>query len=765
MTSVKSANAVPTLQQSSVPNLVVTGQKPSIMGSRSSLDVPRTDSPWEASDEAKASPRSVSPLSKLSPKPIARLQEPAVTSRQRPLSLGRYSPPPKPPVKPKSRNPSPSKLVRQADQAPTPGKIPLTPQRIPFGGTSLSSAQALKLTELEKPLVNKEAGPVANVPPSIADHGIRKDISIPSPNNRTEKPKPPSKPPMIHGFQGKLCQEPGLMESAGKRCPPSDPLGSALDDRGIGSLRKPVELKESSSQGDHVPSSTKTQFNKEPTSGIKYSFDSGFRKPPRSADSNVENPNHGQRPGLPPRPTQGVPLGMATKRSEDDRKQKPTNDEPTKSQFFSSATQPLITDVTPPSRIINLQNSENLSASQSTLPNPEFLVLCPANRLTTDWNNEQSINDNQIRRGESPNGQTSVSDYPDTSRSNRRPPRAHKCASAIETKYDTRLFDACGRYICATGYLTRAWDVTTGELVFHHAHNEKETKVTSIAFKSGGAAEDEGKRVWLGTNYGELYEVDIPNQEIVQRKPGAHAHREIIKLYRYENYMWSLDDDGRFHVWPPDDTGSPNLTNSPQVQHLPKGHTFSIVVNGHLWLATGKDIRIYNPSRITEPLFQVTQSAISQSGVGEITSGAVISSQIDRVYFGHADGKVTLYSTRDHTCIGVLNVSAYKINCMAGAGFYLWAGFNTGMIYVYDTRSQPWLVKKDWLAHENPVSGMIIDRTTVWKFNRLHVVSMGMDNIVRIWDGLLEDDWLGRSQTFLRTEPWLTAPRNRIAGQ
>lgn len=133
-----------------------------------------------------------------------------------------------------------------------------------------------------------------------------------------------------------------------------------------------------------------------------------------------------------------------------------------------------------------------------------------------------------------------------------------------------------------------------------------------------------------------------------------------------------------------------------------------------------------------------------QPNVGEVTAGTMISGQGDRIYFGHIDGKVTIYSCKDYSCMGVVNVSLYKISCLVGVGDYLWAGYNTGMIYVYDTRTQPWKVKKDWKAHEKTIAGILVDRTSIWKLDRLQVASLGTDNLIHIWDGLLEEDWLGK---------------------
>ena len=765
MTSVKSATTVPTITHPSSPLPQVEADwKPSFMTPRSSLDVPRVSSPWELSDRSRASPRPSSPLPKVPPKPAIKPRDPELVLRQRPLSMVHSSPPPNPPIKPRSRNPSPSKLAQLIDQGVSSG--PPTPQRVPSGGPSLPSSQDSQHVELERPPIGTEAGPIANIPPPIADSGIRKDDPAP-PVNRSDKPKPPSKPPMAHGIPGKPSLESSLTHNGRSQSPPTKSLLGVSDDRSIGNYGKFSNLKESSLRVQQPLPTSNSPPSKERNQEIKGLHDSNSRKFPQETTARTMTIDNGQRPGLPPRPSQGS-SSLAPRENDDSGQQPHLNTKPSSSQSSVSIPQASSRHVSRPSRTIGSQDARLLSTSQPSRSDMTLPLLRPPGGSVTDSTSHLNADIYAVARGESPSGAASV-EYPDTTRSNRKPPRAHKCASAIETKYDTRLFDVCGKYICATGYLTRAWDVTTGEMVFHKAHNEKETKVTAIAFKSGGVAEDEGKRLWLGTNYGELYEVDLPDQEVVQRMPGAHMHREIIKLYRYENYMWSLDDDGRFHVWPPDETGSPNLSDSPQIQRLPRGHTFSIVVNGYLWFATGKDIRIYNPGRITEPSFQVIPSSLSQPNAGEITSGAVISSQIDRLYFGHTDGKISAYSIRDHTCIGVYNVSTYKINCMAGAGSYLWAGFNTGMIYVYDTRSRPWLVKKDWLAHENPVSGMLSDRTSVWKFNRLNIVSLGMDNIIRVWDGLLEGDWLGRlpvvdmAQALANIEPEEELQRNEAA--
>lgn len=333
-------------------------------------------------------------------------------------------------------------------------------------------------------------------------------------------------------------------------------------------------------------------------------------------------------------------------------------------------------------------------------------------------------------------------EYPDPSRSNRRPPYLNQCTREIPTKFDARLFDAVGEYVCSTGIVTRVWSLVTGEQIFGIVHGET-IRIVSVSFKASSVPEDEGQRLWLGNNVGDLLEVEIASQSVVATKSAAHSRHEVIKIYRHLSEMWTLDDVGTLHVWAPDVTGSPSFDTLAQTFRIPKGHTFSIVIGDELWYATGKDLRVFHPSADEKIEFQLLQRPLCQLGAGEIVSGATIISQPDRVYFGHTDGKVTIYSRSNYACLGTVNVSMYKINSLAGVGQYLWAGYSTGMVYVYDTAQTPWAVKKDWRAHDNPVIGVLADRTSFYKLDRLQVISLGADNMLRQWDGLLRDDWLG----------------------
>jgi hypothetical protein len=260
-----------------------------------------------------------------------------------------------------------------------------------------------------------------------------------------------------------------------------------------------------------------------------------------------------------------------------------------------------------------------------------------------------------------------------------------------------------------------------------------------VIFKPGQELKSEGSRVWIGTNIGELHEVDVATQSLVASNT-SHNRREIIRILRHKKDLWSLDDEGKLFIWHADESGTPSLKYSHQAYRVPRGHTFSMAVRDKLWLASGKEIRIYKPG--SDSSFAVLEAPLVQPGTGDITSGTYTSQQGGRAYFGHSDGKVTIYSIKDYTCLGNVKVSDYKINGLAFAGAYLWAAYRTGKIYVYDISTTPWTVKKDWRAHEGQVAGLILDPSSIWTLRRLQVTSIGHDQSIRLWDGMLEDDWL-----------------------
>ncbi|KAJ6070913.1 hypothetical protein N7467_012232 [Penicillium canescens] len=734
--------------------------------SRASLDLPRPHSPWNQTDERSEQhqqsngegSRDRGFSGRRYGRPISmNLQR---SSPQLPPTLAVHSPQSPPrgqdredcwPQQETRKARSPGHRPRESvSVSPAPPR-PLSPA--PKFGSSVTGRDSIPHLSPSSLAVNGNG--------SVAERKL-KSSSLPPPANRASKPKIPAKPAMFshpnssHADTSTLAPQPERASpdlsvspfstppsspekpmtkpvSTGKinsrpapARPTTEPPGRrSFDDRSPGpssnARHDARELGFSRTRPAPEPSrATKPLMVQIPSAPAQHPA-SASTAPPLSAQRLRASDSPYDRPGLPPRPS-GTPRrsGFSPPWEPPQRVKSPAQMTPIAK---SAPTHPRQSEASTP-QPIQRQPSFHREPVSSSLPERRI--------PRTDTEEEEQPEEAAISR----------TDYPDASNANRRPPRLKSGPREIFTKYDTRLLAVCGKYVCTTGYLTRVWDLTTGEQVMSLSHGET-VKSLSLAFKPGKGLEDEGQRIWLGTSAGDLHEVDIPSQSIVATR-SYPSRREVIQILRHKKEMWTFDDEGRLLVWMPDETGQPNLQYSYHSAHerVARGHTFSMVVGDKLWLAAGKDVHIYRPNAREDASFKVFKRPLGLQHSGDVTSGTYTTREGGRVYLGHADGKVTVYSSTDYTCLAVVNVSVYKINCLGFVGDYLWAAYKTGMIYVYDVSTNPWTVKKDWRAHDSPVSGFVLDTSSVWTMNRLQVTSLGTDNCIRLWDGMLEDDWL-----------------------
>ncbi|KAI8385673.1 Endonuclease/exonuclease/phosphatase [Blakeslea trispora] len=131
--------------------------------------------------------------------------------------------------------------------------------------------------------------------------------------------------------------------------------------------------------------------------------------------------------------------------------------------------------------------------------------------------------------------------------------------------------------------------------------------------------------------------------------------------------------------------------------------------------------------------------------LGNITKLITIPYHPSRIFASHDDGKISVWDTKTQERIQVITVSMYGICTMASVGeYHVWAGYNTGMIYVYDTRPENWAVLKMWKAHTGAVTQLAVDESSLILDEikgRLQVVSSDSNGFVGIWDGLLTEHW------------------------
>ncbi|KAF2427577.1 DNase I-like protein [Tothia fuscella] len=465
--------------------------------------------------------------------------------------------------------------------------------------------------------------------------------------------------------------------------------------------------------------------------------------PPRRADQPAQPRNRSPRPPPPPPPSEPPTRRSMDTWSSTASTARPSMEGPPRASMDSMASnRNLVADTNarfqpPPRRVQTFGMGHSQSSRTSNdVKRPE--ISSRGRRFAESG--EDTDEDEMESMSASP--AAGASGGPDSSHANRRLPIfKDQNIQEIPTGYDTKLFAVCGEWICTSGFITRVWNLTTGKLKINIPHDETK-KVTALGFKPFTDVIKGATRIWLGTHLGEIHEIDITNGEEIAIKSSAHLRVPITKIHRQKSEMWTLDTEGKLNIWPAGDDGLPSLELSPHVCYVPKGATFSIIVGEQLWMAYGKEIHIFQHNAANRTAIPILSKPLMQSGVGEITAASIISSESDRIYFGHIDGKVTIYSRKDYSCLEVINASLYKIGILVGVGDYLWAGYNTGNIRVYDTRVSPWVVKKDWKAHKDTIAGIIVDRSSIWNLDRLQVASLGTDNLLKLWDGMLEDDWL-----------------------
>ena len=108
-------------------------------------------------------------------------------------------------------------------------------------------------------------------------------------------------------------------------------------------------------------------------------------------------------------------------------------------------------------------------------------------------------------------------------------------------------------------------------------------------------------------------------------------------------------------------------------------------------------------------------------------------------------------------CVEVVKVSSSDLLSLEGVNDRLWVGSRKGLISAYDITTKPWTVTNCWAAHADlPVLRIAVDTWSMEKLNRLVVYSVGRDEQLRFWDGLLGVDWIGTFDREVVGGIWLT---------
>ncbi|CAG8674458.1 4137_t:CDS:1, partial [Cetraspora pellucida] len=327
---------------------------------------------------------------------------------------------------------------------------------------------------------------------------------------------------------------------------------------------------------------------------------------------------------------------------------------------------------------------------------------------------------------------------PDASNVNRRPP-SYKGIRGISSKASTRAVAIGGDVVITDSGHTRVWTILDGENTNTISHND--SKVTCLCWRPAHRIEDVGRYIWCGGNDGHLFAIDIRSEDkYFEMNRKAHSS-SINFILRYETQshtqLWTLDN-GKLLIWSEDDNGVISLKSTPEPFRIASNQTCAIIVDDYLWTAAEKKIEIFNPLNRRDTIVKKIDIGMN---IGNITCMTQTNNS-SLVYVGHENGRITVWNAESYKRVALIHVSDYSITSILGVNDYLWVGFKTGMIYIYNVTKRPWITIKDWKAHESPVIDMQLDEEGLWRVGRLQVASCGSEGTIMIWDGLMEQDWI-----------------------
>ncbi|KAF5363758.1 hypothetical protein D9756_001104 [Leucocoprinus leucothites] len=284
----------------------------------------------------------------------------------------------------------------------------------------------------------------------------------------------------------------------------------------------------------------------------------------------------------------------------------------------------------------------------------------------------------------------------------------------------------------------------------------RDAKVTCMEFRPTAVKVDRGALLWIGLKEGHLFEIDIRTGYVIATKHVAHPH-PVTNIFRYGRSMVTLDEGGKTLIFSPDENGEDISLQytQPRVVRTTEKQEFVKLLDGKLWTATRTEqhshghqrcpiIRVYD---IFNPAAATGRSLLPTEHVGSVTSATIIPSQQDFVYVGHEEGYISIWSLRTDDgypkCVEVVRVATSDVLCVEGVNDRLWAGARSGMISAYDVSQKPWVVTNSWDAHPKlPVLKLSVNYNAVEKNGKLCVVSVGRDETLRLWDGLLSANWI-----------------------
>ncbi|KAK4517642.1 3-dehydroquinate dehydratase (3-dehydroquinase) [Mucor velutinosus] len=247
--------------------------------------------------------------------------------------------------------------------------------------------------------------------------------------------------------------------------------------------------------------------------------------------------------------------------------------------------------------------------------------------------------------------------------------------------------------------------------------------------------------IWAGTDSGSLLAIGTQSNRVISKRAAMHSSAITFMLQHRNIELWTLDDSGCLNIWSTSPHGIDLAKATPQqftVTKSPKTAVLSSTRSSTLWLSSGTCIDKFDSSTaMLVPVIPIP------ADLGELIQLFTLPFHHNLLFAVHLDGQITAWdeTTFEQTqCVSVV-ACMDKLTAIVPVGdFYVWAGFRNGMVAVYDTRTEPWLVIKMWKAHKNAIAKFAVDACSISAFKP--VISVDSLGHIAIWDGLLSEYWL-----------------------
>ncbi|KAF8681189.1 phosphatidylinositol dephosphorylation [Rhizoctonia solani] len=403
-------------------------------------------------------------------------------------------------------------------------------------------------------------------------------------------------------------------------------------------------------------------------------------------------------------------------------------------------------------------------------PPPPTRIIAPGDKLPPPRRvsgDDSSDSEDDVTTGplsSNPAARKLQDDMPDSSQSRRCPP-IYRSFTPIHVPSHGAVVAAAGYRICIAHTSIEIYDaqrMPSPQFIIDLEYigiewRSKEPRITAMEFRPGETREEDGRYIWCGGKDGHLFELDVWSGHVtdVLIPSGGHS-QAVIHVLRYGNSMLTMDESGKIIVFEPsEDRLAPALSRFTRSHRAAEKQTFAKILGGHLWTSgansggnttstRGTPFRTYD---LLATNF-TTKHLFPSEPVGPALCGAIIPESPDRVYIGHEGGCISIWKydilTSQHTCVQVVKLSASSVITMEGVGSRLWLGTRSGTITVCEVREDsPWMVTNQWQAHgDSPVAHIAVDPYSISKVGKLVVYSVGRDDRMLFWDGLVGDNWI-----------------------